>query len=154
MSQVQLPQAVMSTNVETLVEGLVLSALRGVRIFVTSGIKEQFQEMFKELGIEFREYSGTLPDTCIVIRDSVSPQQHVRILVEVYENGKKVNFVSTTLKKFAKVLEYYIRKRRGDVQQLYFEMIIPKDFSKLLESIDKKTEDIYTEDSEEDEDEK
>lgn len=128
MSLSQLPQAVMSTDVEVLVEGIILSALRGVKVFVTAGVKESFSELFRELGIELKEYSDALPETCIVIRDS---QQ--RIIVEVYDGGKKANVVSMTPKKFAKVIETYLRKRKGDAQQVhFFEMVIPKDFAKLL----------------------
>lgn len=135
MSQIQLPQAILSTDADVLIEGIMLAAVRGINVFVTASIKESFDKLFKEFGIELKEYQGVLPDTCVLIREH---QQ--RIIVEVYDGGKKVNAVSMTPKRFIKVLETYLRKRKGDVQQLYFELIIPKDFVKLINSLEQRKE--------------
>ena len=122
----QIP-ALTSTTISDFVGGLIVAATRGVKVFITASVYSKLKDLFSELGISVKEVKGSIPaDTYVLIKSS-----GIKVKIEVYEAGKRVNSISTTMKALEKVLREYIEKKKGGDSEgpSFYELILPKELS-------------------------
>lgn len=124
----QIP-ALSATTVSDFVSGLIVAAARGVKVFISASVYNKLRPMFEELGIRVREVKGNIPaDTYILIKSAGG----IRIRIEVYEGGKRVNSISTTIRALEKALSEYIEKKKGGDSgegPSFYELILPSELA-------------------------
>ncbi len=125
MSIVQQIPALTSSSLAEFVSGLVMAANKGIRIFITASLLDKLKPLFEKLGIQVKEANQIPTETYILIRHAGG----IKIKIEVYENGKRVNSISTTVRAFEKALLSIIEKQKGkDEQPSFYELILPEEF--------------------------
>jgi len=126
VSIVQQIPALTSSSLTDFVSGLIMAASKGMRIFITASLLDKLKPLFDKLGIQVREAETIPTDTYILIRHAGG----IKIKIEVYENGNRVNSISTTVNAFKKALLSIIEKREGkDEQPSFYELIMPEEFA-------------------------
>ena len=125
----QIP-ALTSTSVTSFVNGLVTAAAKGVKVYISASLYNQLKDTFNELGITLREVKGEITDDTFIIVKSAG----IRIRIEVYEGGSRVNSLTTTVKAFEKALKEYIEQKKGKKSEpSFYEVILPDDMKIILE---------------------
>lgn len=122
----QIP-ALSSNSLQDFVGGLITAATRGVRVFISSAVYSKLKTLFNELGIQVREVQGSIPaDTYILVKSA-----GIKVKMEVYEGGRRVNSITTNMRALEKALKEYIEKKKGGNSEspAFFELILPKELS-------------------------
>ena len=122
-----------SGNLSEFISGMIQAALKGIKILITSDVYEKLSKLFEELGITVKEVpSDALSqlDTYILIRRTGG----IRVKLEVYEAGKMVNSIATTLSALERALKSMIEKQKGpkEAPRLY-EVVLPRDLLEVEE---------------------
>lgn len=126
MSIVQQIPALTSSSLTDFVSGLIMAANKGIRVFISASLLDKLRPLFDKLGIQVREAATIPTDTYILIRHAGG----IKIKIEVYENGKRVNSISTSIKAFEKALQSIIEKQKGKEEQpSFYELILPEEFN-------------------------
>lgn len=122
----QIP-ALSSNSLSDFVGGLIVAATRGIKVFISSAVYMKLKDMFEELGIQVREVQGNIPaDTYILIKSA-----GIKVRMDVYEGGKRVNSITTTIKALERALKEYVDKKKGGDGEgpSFYELILPKELS-------------------------
>lgn len=126
----------MTQDLSSLVRGILIASARGIKVYMTKDVYKALSDTLNELGITAREVNEEIKEqNYILIKDAGG----IKIKIEIYENGKIVNSVTTTSQKLEKALREYLAiskgaSSKGDQPQLY-ELILPEDLSKGLKII-------------------
>lgn len=118
----------MTQDLSSLIKGMMIASSRGIKIYMTKSVYKLLSETLKELGITAREVNEEIKEQNYILIKDVGG---VKIKIDIYENGKIVNSITTSSQRLEKTLRDYLAVSKGasndNSQPAIYEIILPKD---------------------------